>query len=172
MNDIPLIVHLTYALDFGGLENLMVERINRMPAERYRHAVVCLARANPAFTARISKPGVTVHVLDKQPGLSLGTHKALWALLRDLQPAVLHTYNLAAIEYGPAALLAGVPVRVNGAHGRDHTDPEIQGRYQWGVVEHVGRGQLDGEEGWGLFEHGTIGRHDPTGFADYFSVAP
>ena len=123
MNDIPLIVHLTYALDFGGLENLMVERINRMPAERYRHAVVCLARANPAFTARISKPGVTVHVLDKQPGLSLGTHKALWALLRDLQPAVLHTYNLAAIEYGPAALLAGVPVRVNGAHGRDAGDP-------------------------------------------------
>jgi hypothetical protein len=54
----------------------------------------------------------------------------------------------------------------------DHTDPEIQGRYPWGVVEHVGRGTLDGEEGWGLFEHGTIGRHDPTGFADYMSVAP
>ena len=48
----------------------MVERSNRMPAERYRHAVVCLARANPAFTARISKPGVAVHVLGKQPGLS------------------------------------------------------------------------------------------------------
>ncbi len=123
MNDTPLIVHLTYMLDFGGLENLMVERINRMPAERYRHAVVCLTRANPAFAARISKPGVTVHVLDKQPGLSLPTHVALWKLLRRLQPAVLHSYNLAAIEYGPAALLAGVPVRVNGAHGRDAGDP-------------------------------------------------
>lgn len=123
MNDIPLIVHLTYALDFGGLENLLVERINRMPAERYRHAVVCLTRVNPAFAARISKPGVTVHALGKQPGLSFGTHAALWKLLRQLQPAVLHSYNLAAIEYAPAALLAGVPVRVNGAHGRDHTDP-------------------------------------------------
>lgn len=54
----------------------------------------------------------------------------------------------------------------------DHTDPEIQSRYPWGVIEHVGRGQLDGEEGWGLFEHATVGRHDPTGFADFFSVAP
>lgn len=123
MNDIPLIVHLTYVLDFGGLENLMVERINRMPGERYRHAVVCLTRANPAFTARISKSGVSVHVLGKQPGLSPGTHAALWKLLRRLQPAVLHSYNLAAIEYAPAALLAGVPVRVNGAHGRDAGDP-------------------------------------------------
>jgi sugar transferase (PEP-CTERM/EpsH1 system associated) len=124
MNDTPLIVHLTYALDFGGMENLMVERINRMPAERYRHAVVCLTRANPEFVKRISKPGVTVHTLDKQPGLSLGTHGALWRLLRALQPTVLHTYNFSAIEYAPAALLAGVPVRVNGAHGREHTDPD------------------------------------------------
>jgi hypothetical protein len=54
----------------------------------------------------------------------------------------------------------------------DYGDPEIAGRVPWGVVEHVGRGLLDGEEGWGLFEHGSIGRHDPTGFADYLSVAP
>ncbi len=123
MNDIPLIVHLTYALDFGGMENLMVERINRMPAERYRHAIVCLTRCNPAFAQRISKPGVALYTLDKQAGLSLATHGALWKLLRQLQPAVLHSYNLSAIEYAPAALLAGVPVRVNGHHGRDHSDP-------------------------------------------------
>ncbi|MTW14071.1 TIGR03088 family PEP-CTERM/XrtA system glycosyltransferase [Pseudoduganella eburnea] len=124
MNDIPLIVHLTYTLDFGGMENLMVERINRMPAERYRHAIVCLTRSNPEFVKRISRPGVTVLSLNKQPGLSLATHGALWRLLRELQPTVLHSYNFSAIEYAPAALLAGVPVRVNGAHGRDHTDPD------------------------------------------------
>ena len=123
MNDVPLIVHLIYRLDFGGLESLMVERINRMPAERYRHAVVCLTDFNPAFAKKISKPQVAIHALHKQPGLSLHTHSALWRLLRTLQPAVLHSYNLSAIEYAPAALLAGVPVRVNGAHGREHNDP-------------------------------------------------
>jgi sugar transferase (PEP-CTERM/EpsH1 system associated) len=119
----PLIVHLTYSLDFGGLETLLIERINRMPASAYRHAVVALTRYTD-FARKITKPDVGVYALDKQPGLSLGTHAALFKLLRRLQPSVLHTYNLAAIEYAPVALLAGVPVRVNGLHGRDAADPE------------------------------------------------
>jgi len=31
---------------------------------------------------------------------------------------------------------------------------------------------MDGEEGWGLFEHASMGRHDPSGFADWSAVAP
>lgn len=123
MNDIPLIVHLIYRLDFGGLETLMVERINRMPASAYRHAIVCLTDYNAAFANKISRPDVAIHTLHKQPGQSPGTHVKLWRLLRRLRPAILHAYNLSAVEYGPAALLAGVPVRISGAHGRDHDDP-------------------------------------------------
>ena len=118
----PLVVHLIYRLDFGGLESLMVERINRMPAGAYRHAVVCLTGYTD-FARKITKPDVSLHALDKQPGLSLGTHGALYKLLRQLKPAIVHTYNLSAIEYAPVALLAGVPVRINGAHGRDADDP-------------------------------------------------
>src|SRR5213595_3145581 len=103
MTDIPLIVHLIYRLDFGGLENLMVERINRMPADAYRHAVICLTDYT-GFAEKISKPGVGLYALHKQPGLSLATHAALWKLLRRLQPAILHSYNLSAVEYAPAAL--------------------------------------------------------------------
>jgi sugar transferase (PEP-CTERM/EpsH1 system associated) len=118
----PLIVHLIYRLDFGGLENLLVERINRMPAADYRHAVVCLTDYT-GFAKKITRPGVGLHALHKRPGLSPGTHASLWKLLRRLRPAILHTYNLAAIEYAPAALAAGVPIRVNGMHGRDAADP-------------------------------------------------
>jgi sugar transferase (PEP-CTERM/EpsH1 system associated) len=118
----PLVVHLIYRLDFGGLENLLVERINRMPASDYRHAIVCLTDYT-SFADKITKPGVGLHALHKQPGLSLSTHASLWKLLRRLRPAILHTYNLAAIEYAPAALAAGVPIRVNGLHGRDAADP-------------------------------------------------
>lgn len=119
----PLVAHLIYRLDFGGLENLLVERINRMPAHAYRHAVICLT-GHTDFARRISKPGVELYDLGKQPGLSLATHAALFKLLRRLRPAVLHTYNLSAIEYAPVALLAGVPARINGLHGRDASDPE------------------------------------------------
>lgn len=120
---VPLVVHLIYKLDFGGLENMLVQRINRMPATAYRHAVVALTDITD-FANKISKPGVGLYALHKRPGSSPGTHLALWKLLRQLRPAVLHTYNLSAIEYAPAALLAGVPVRINGAHGRELSDPD------------------------------------------------
>lgn len=126
--DAPLVVHLVFQFDFGGLESLMVERINRMPAEAYRHAVVSLSTYSADFASKIRKPEVALYSLHKQPGLSLPTHAALWKLLRRLKPAILHTYNLSAMEYAPAALLAGVPVRINGAHGRDAGDPHGRNR--------------------------------------------
>jgi hypothetical protein len=52
------------------------------------------------------------------------------------------------------------------------TDPAVAARIPFGVVDHVARASCDGAEGWGLFEHGTLGRHDPSGFADWGSVAP
>lgn len=119
-----LIVHLVHRFDVGGMENLLVERINRMPAAAYRHAVVALTSYTADFARRISKPGVDLYALDKQAGLSPATHAHLFQLLRRLRPAILHTYNLAGVEYAPAARLAGVPVRVNGLHGRDGADPE------------------------------------------------
>ena len=56
-------------------------------------------------------------------------------------------------------------------------DPAVQGRFMFGCVDHVGRalcsqGGADGQEGFGLFEHFCIGRHDPSGFADFFALAP
>ena len=117
----PLVVHLLYRLDFGGLETLLVDCINRMPG--YRHAVVCLA-GYTAFAEKITRPGVELISLDKAPGLGLGAHRKLFQLLRRLRPDVLHTYNLSGIEYNATAALAGVPVRVHAEHGRDAGDPQ------------------------------------------------
>lgn len=54
----------------------------------------------------------------------------------------------------------------------DLTDPAVAGRMMFGVIDHVARATCDGVEGWGLFEHGALGRHDPSGFADWFTLAP
>ena len=122
LNTVPLVVHLIYRFDFGGLETLVAECINRMPAQQYRHAVVCLT-GYTEFSRKISRPDVEIIALDKSPGLGLATHFKLWKLLRRLKPAVLHSYNLAAVEYACTAALAGVPVRVHAEHGRDASDP-------------------------------------------------
>jgi hypothetical protein len=39
-------------------------------------------------------------------------------------------------------------------------------------VDHVARATAGDQVGFGLFEHGTIGRHAPSGFTDLGSVAP
>ena len=54
----------------------------------------------------------------------------------------------------------------------DLSDPGVLSDAPIGVIDHVARARIEGAEGWGLFEHGTFGRHDPSGFADWGSVAP
>lgn len=119
----PLVAHLIYRLDIGGLETLLVDTINRMPAGRYRHAVICLTDYTD-FAQRITRPDVALFALHKPAGLALGTHADLFRLLRRLRPAILHTYNLGTIEYAATAWAAGVPARVHAEHGRDARDPQ------------------------------------------------
>ena len=54
----------------------------------------------------------------------------------------------------------------------DVSDPAVVGRLAFGVVDHVARARCEGAEGWGMFEHGTFGRHLPSGFGDWAAVAP
>jgi len=119
----PLVMHLLYRLDFGGLETLLVDTVNHMPADRFRHAIVCLTDYTE-FSKKITRPDVALYALHKPPGLALSMHWVLWKLFRQLRPTVLHTYNLAAIEYAAVAKLAGVPVCLHAEHGRDCADPE------------------------------------------------
>jgi len=123
----PLVVHLIYRLDFGGLETLLIDCINGMPADKYQHAIVCLTDYTD-FAKKINKPGVALFALHKAPGLGLATHWDVWRLLRRLRPTILHTYNLSAVEYAPVAALANVPIRVHGEHGRDARDPDGSNR--------------------------------------------
>jgi sugar transferase (PEP-CTERM/EpsH1 system associated) len=112
-----------HRLDVGGMENGLVNLIRRMPADRYRHAVVSLTDAT-GFRERIARKDVTVVTLGKKPGQDFGLPVRLYRAFRELSPKIVHTRNLAAIEAVAAAALAGVPARVHGEHGRDVFDLE------------------------------------------------
>ena len=45
----PLIAHVIYRLDVGGLENGLVNIINRIPEDRYRHVIISLDGMCPDF---------------------------------------------------------------------------------------------------------------------------
>lgn len=117
----PLIAHVIFRLDVGGLENGLVNLLNRIPAQRFRHAIVCLTRYTD-FRRRIRRDDVPVFALNKPPGNSPLTLLRLWSLLRELKPDIVHTRNLAALEGALPAAFAGVPVRIHGEHGRDLSD--------------------------------------------------
>jgi len=117
----PVVVHVIQRLAVGGLENGLVNLINHMPQDRYRHAIVTLTDFTE-FRNRILRTDVPVVALHKREGIEFRTHLRLWRVLRKLRPAVVHTRNLAALEFLAVAALAGVPARIHGEHGRDMHD--------------------------------------------------
>lgn len=128
----PLILHLVYRFDTGGLENGVVNLINHMPVHAYRHAVVALTDVVPQFASRIRRDDVHYVSLHKPPGHGWQLYPRLAALFRELRPAVVHTRNLAALECQLPAAWVGVPARVHGEHGRDVEDLDgLSRRHQW-----------------------------------------
>ncbi|HEY1327949.1 MAG TPA: TIGR03088 family PEP-CTERM/XrtA system glycosyltransferase [Casimicrobiaceae bacterium] len=119
----PLVVHVIHRLAVGGLENGLVNLLNRMPLERYRHAIVCLADATD-FAARIARTDVPIVELHKPPGTSLAIHARFHGIFRRMRPAIVHSRNLGALESQLAAAAARVPVRIHGEHGWDVHDPD------------------------------------------------
>jgi sugar transferase (PEP-CTERM/EpsH1 system associated) len=127
----PLVAHVVYRFDTGGLENGLVNLINHMPRDAYRHAVIALTQVTD-FRHRVKRDDVEFIALDKPPGHAVKLYPRLAQLFRKLQPAVVHTRNLAALECALPAWWAGVPVRVHGEHGRDVEDMHGTSRkYQW-----------------------------------------
>lgn len=123
----PLVAHVIYRLGVGGLENGVVNLVNRLPEARFRHAIVCLTDYTD-FRRRIARPDVSVHAIHKGPGHDPGAWLRLYRLFRMLRPAVVHTRNLGCLEALLPAWLAGVPARVHGEHGWDVFDPDGRSR--------------------------------------------
>jgi sugar transferase (PEP-CTERM/EpsH1 system associated) len=116
-----LIAHVVYHFGTGGMENGVVNLINRLPADKFRHAIISLTD-HTDFRQRIRCGDVLFFDLDKQPGHDLSWMRRLYHLLRELRPAIVHTRNLNALEAQFVAAAARVPARVHGEHGRDVFD--------------------------------------------------
>src|SRR5262245_49003817 len=119
----PLIIHVVFRFGIGGLEHGIVNLINRMPRDRWRHAVIALTEVSPEFVQRIDRPDVRCISLGKKEGHLVRDYPRLYRLFKELAPAIVHTRNLAALEAVVPAWAAGVPVRIHGEHGWDMQDP-------------------------------------------------
>lgn len=116
--------HVIFRLDFGGLENGLVNLINNLPTDRYRHTIICIDGFTE-FSERIRRDDVEIIAIRKKPGFDLKAILRLFRTFRRLKPDIVHTRNIAALDALLPAVAAGVPVRIHSEHG-------------WGVAD-VGR---------------------------------
>lgn len=117
----PLILHVLHHLHMGGMENGVVNLINHMPTERFRHAIACIEDYSD-FRLRIRRPDVEVLALHRSRIGIWAMRKRLYELCRDMRPAIVHTRNRSGLDALLPARLAGVRIRVHGEHGRDVDD--------------------------------------------------
>jgi len=115
-----LLLHVLHRFATGGLENGVVNLINRLPG--YRHAVLALEHCDEGFCQRVQAEGVQYISLHKPPGQTLKLAPRYVAELRRLRPDLVHTRNLAALEMQLPTWWAGVRARVHGEHGWDVED--------------------------------------------------
>ena len=117
----PHVVHVMYRFDTGGLENGVVNLINHMTVDAYRHTIVALSEVTD-FRKRILRSDVEFIALRKPPGHGVWQYPKLFQLFRRLKPDIVHSRNLAALEVQAPAWAANVPLRIHGEHGRDVGD--------------------------------------------------
>jgi sugar transferase (PEP-CTERM/EpsH1 system associated) len=113
---VRLVVHLVESLASASLDMDLLNLIRHLPAERYRHAIVCL-RDQGDYEAGLREHGVDVVNLHQRDAGQV-PYRALYRVLRTLRPDLIHTRNCSGLPAQLVAALAGVRLRVHAEHGR------------------------------------------------------
>ena len=115
------VLHVVYCFGIGGLENMLVQLINRLPEDEFEHVLLALTTIGES-RARIVRPDVRFIALDKPPGHAWRLYPRILRLLRELRPDVVHTCNLAALEIAPLVRLARIARHVHAEHSGETED--------------------------------------------------
>ena len=115
----PLVVHVTFGLDVGGLERLLLEIARRTDPEQMGLLFVSLGTTGPiGFELRaLGWPVVALH---RPSGFRPSLLFALTRLFHGVRAAVVHTHDARALVYGAlAARAARVGRVVHTQHGQN-----------------------------------------------------
>ena len=114
------IVHVVYSFGTGGMEKGICTTIKHGSGD-FEHIVLCLTSAGEM--AQYLPCGTKVIALGKRPGNSLNFILKLRKILKQLEPAIIHTRNWSGMDGILAARLAGISMVVHGEHGWGMDDP-------------------------------------------------
>jgi sugar transferase (PEP-CTERM/EpsH1 system associated) len=110
------IMHVVDQLGKGGLENGLVNLIERMDSARFEHVVYAIRKLGPNAD-RLAKSRVRVICQGKQDSDSRVQVPALVRGIREVRPDIVHTRNWAAVEAVIAGRWVGSCKVVHSEHG-------------------------------------------------------
>jgi glycosyltransferase involved in cell wall biosynthesis len=104
------VVYLAHALMVGGAEEMVLNLVRHLPP-RFEPHVCCIKQSGP-MGDEIRRTGVPFTVLGLTPGLRRPRDlNGIRRYLREIRPAIVHTFLLTASLYGRlAAILERVPI--------------------------------------------------------------
>jgi glycosyltransferase involved in cell wall biosynthesis len=116
------ILLVTYSLDLGGLERMVVSLANGLDPREFEARVCCIAHAGPL--ARSLRSPDMLHVIGHEGRINYRACAELHRLVRRLSIDVVHTHNTPGLLYAycPAALARAPIVHTN--HGVVFTEKE------------------------------------------------
>jgi sugar transferase (PEP-CTERM/EpsH1 system associated) len=117
------ILHVVHSLEVGGLENGLVNLLNRLDPDRFEHSICCLTRSG-GFAGRITSRRVRIFELKLRPGQFRFPLLRLIRLFREIAPHIIHSRGWATVDATFAARFAGGAAIVHGEHGRDLPDKD------------------------------------------------
>ncbi|MDC8830325.1 glycosyltransferase [Alteromonas gilva] len=117
------IIHVVHRLDIGGLERVLLNCVNTMPATEFEHRIITLTGHSAEFAALLQHH-IEVISLNKRDGNDWRIFKRFYNEIKRFKPDCVHSYNLATIELQGVAWFAGVKLRIHAEHGRDIVDPD------------------------------------------------
>jgi hypothetical protein len=118
------VLHILNSLQVGGLENGVVNLINNLDAQRFKHSICCIDSIGP-MAERIKQP-VSIFSLDKGARRDYLISLRIAKLIKKIKPDIIHTRNWSAIDGVIGARLTGKRIVIHGEHGREASDPQGQ----------------------------------------------
>lgn len=116
------VLHVVHSLNVGGLENGVVNLINKSNDEHFIHEICCLTKSGDAGS-RLEK-SVKIHEMHKRGGNDWRMIPMLTNLIREVKPDIVHTRNWGTIDGIVAAKIRGVSAIIHGEHGWNIDDPQ------------------------------------------------
>ena len=99
-----------------------INLVNKLPHDRFRHAIVCVEDYSEQFRQRIQRPDVEVYAMHRSQIGSRRLRWRLWRLFRKLRPDIVHSRNMSGLDALLPARLAGCRT-LHSEHGFDVDNP-------------------------------------------------